>query len=80
MMENMFFGSDLYSNLVVSYAEISSYFIIFHHISSYFIIFHHMSSYFIIFHHISISDELYQQHSLTGAKRREWMGCWGLLG
>ena len=49
-----------FSNLMVSYAE--------------------SSSYFSIFHHISISDELYQQHSLTGAKRREWMGCWGLLG
>ena len=21
-----------------------------------------------------------QTHFLTGAKRREWMGCWGLLG
>ena len=27
---------------------------------------------------IRIVDKL--NHDLTGAKRREWMGCWGLLG
>ena len=28
----------------------------------------------------SITRVLFDEHVLTGAKRREWMGCWGLLG